>query len=127
MVVAVTIVSLFDFVAGRLHPLPAGLDPADPANLGRLKAHIAATPAAALALVLAGWIAGPFGGGLVASRVAGTNRRQYPWIIMALLFAATIANFFAFPHPTWMIVGAVLGIPSAAWWASRLAPPDEPR
>lgn len=122
MVVAVTVVSVFDLLASLMHPLPEGIDVND---MAALQAHAAAAPVSALALVLLGWAAGPFAGGLVASRVAARRRASYAWIIMSLLFAATLANLFAIPHPTWMVAGAVLLIPAAGWLAARLAPPDE--
>lgn len=122
MVIAVTIVSIFDSVAGMLHPVPAGFDVTD---LAQVKAHAGSAPVGALLLVLAGWILGPFAGGLVASRVATRSRRLYAWVILALLFSATIANLLAIPHPAWMVVAALLGVPWAGWMAARLAPPDE--
>jgi len=121
MVVAVTIVSVCDLIAGTFHPLPAGLDLSDRAQVA---AHAAAAPTSALLVVLLGWILGPFAGGLVASRVAARSRKQYAWVIAGVLLAATAANLLAIPHPAWMVVGALLGVPGAGWLAARFAPPD---
>jgi hypothetical protein len=122
MVVAVTIVSVFDLVAGRFHPLPAGIDVRD---MAQMRAHAEAAPPSAMLIVLAGWIVAPFVGGLVASRIAARSRHQYAWVIAGVLLAATLANLFAIPHPAWMVAGALIGVPSAGWLAARLAPPDE--
>ncbi|MCE9602887.1 MAG: hypothetical protein K8S21_11840 [Gemmatimonadetes bacterium] len=122
MVVAVTVVSIGDLVAGTFHPLPAGFDMGD---MAQVRAHAAAAPLSAMLIVLAGWILGPFAGGLVASRVAARSRRQYAWIIAGVLLAATLANLRALPHPAWMVVGALIGVPAAGWSAARLAPRDE--
>jgi len=124
MVVAVTIVSLCDLAAGALHPLPPGLDITD---MAQVKAHAEAAPTAALLVVLFGWLLGPFAGGLVASRVAARSRKQYAWIIAGVLLAATLSNLLAIPHPAWMVIGALAGVPGAGWLAARLAPPDERR
>jgi predicted acyltransferase len=76
-------------------------------------------------VVLVGWILAPFAGGLVASRVAARSRRQYAWVIAGVLLAATLANLRAVPHPAWMVVGGLIGVPAAGWLAARLAPRDE--
>lgn len=119
MVVAVTCVSVFDLIGGRLHPLPPGTDLTD---MAALQAHAAAAPTSALAVVLAGWLVGPLVGGLVAGRVADRQQRMYPWVITSLLFAGTLSTLYRIPHPTWMVVGAILGIPAAGWLAARLTP-----
>jgi hypothetical protein len=121
MVVAVTVVSIFDRGAGLLHPVPAGFDVTD---MAQVNAHASSAPTGALLLVLTGWILGPFAGGLVASRIAIHSRRLYAWVILALLLSATIANLIAIPHPAWMVAAALLGVPWAGWMAARLAPPD---
>lgn len=121
MLVAVTVVTLCDSAAGALHPLPPGFDMTD---MAQMKAHAGAAPTAALLVVLLGWILAPFAGGLVASRIAARSRKQYAWIIAGVLLAATLANLLAIPHPIWMVVGALAGVPAAGWLAARLAPPD---
>jgi hypothetical protein len=121
MVVAVTIVSLGDLVGGRFHPVPPGLDMND---LQQMRSHAAAAPVPAMLAVLVGWILGPFAGGIVASRVAARSRRQYAFVITGIMLAATLANLLAIPHPAWMVVGALLGVPAAGWLAARFAPPD---
>lgn len=122
MVVAVTVVSMCDLAAGALHATPPGFDMTD---MAQVKAHAAAAPTAALLVVLLGWLLGPFAGGLVASRIAARSRKQYAWIIAGVLLAATLANLLAIPHPIWMVVGALAGVPAAGWLAARLAPPDD--
>ena len=121
MVVAVTIVSVGDLVAGTIHPLPAGFDMGD---MAQVRAHAAAAPWSAMLTVLVGWILAPFAGGLVASRVSARSRRQYAWVIAGVMLAATLANLRALPHPAWMVVGALIGVPAAGWLAARLAPSD---
>ncbi len=122
MVVAVTIVSICDLAAGTLHPLPAGFDMRD---VAQMKAHAAAAPALAMLVVLVGWIVGSFAGGVVASRVAARSRGQYAWVVAGVLLAATLANLRAIPHPAWMVIGALVGVPAAGWLAARLAPPAD--
>ena len=121
MIVAVTVVSICDLAAGTLHPVPPGFDLRD---VEQMKAHISSAPASAMIVVLLGWILGPFAGGFVASRVAARSRRRYAWVISGVLLAATIANLLSIPHPAWMVVAALVGVPAAGWFAAQHAPPD---
>ncbi len=124
MVCAITLVTLLDLGAARLHPTPPGFDARD---MAAVAAHAAAAPTSALLAVLAGWILGPFVGGVVATRIADRQRAMYAWVIASLFLAATAMNLYAIPHPAWMVAGALLGVPMAGWFAARLAPPDAPR
>lgn len=124
MVCAITLVSLLDLGAARLHPTPPGFDPRD---MTQVAAHASSAPVSALLVVLLGWIIGPFVGGVVATRIADQTRAMYAWIIMSLFLTATAMNLYAIPHPWWMTIGALLGVPAAGWWAARLAPPDASR
>lgn len=121
MVVAVTVVSMCDLLAGTLHPVPEGFDLT---NAEQVRAHAASAPTGALLVVALGWLLGPFAGGLVAARVAERSRALAAWVIAGLLFAATLANLVAIPHPLWMSLVAVLGIPFAGFLAVRLSPSD---
>lgn len=122
MLVAVTVVTLCDYAARMLHPPPLGFDMAD---MAQVRAHAGAAPTVALLAVLLGWMVAPFAGGLVASRIAVRSRKQYAWIIAGVLLAWTLVNLLASPHPIWMVVGALVGVPAAGWLAARLAPPDD--
>ncbi len=121
MLVAVTVVTLCDSAARMLHPPPPGFDMTD---MAQVKAHAGAAPTVALLVVLLGWLLAPFAGGLVASRIAARSGKQYAWIIAGVLLAWTLVTLLASPHPIWMVVGALVGVPAAGWLAARLAPPD---
>ncbi len=122
LIVAVTVVSICDLAAGTLHPVPEGFDLLDAEQVG---AHLSSAPASAMLVVLLGWLLGPFAGGVVASRVAARRRRQCPWVIASVFMAFIIVNLGSIPHPAWMVVAALLGVPASGWFAGRLAPPDE--
>ncbi|MBX7119299.1 MAG: hypothetical protein K1X31_09915 [Gemmatimonadaceae bacterium] len=123
MVIALTVGSMCDLVAGRLHPVPEGFDLT---NAEMLRAHAAAAPTGALLVVALGWLLGPFAGGLVATRIAEHNRPLHAYAIAGILFAATLSNLMRIPHPFWMTFAAVFGIPFAGWLAVRFAPTDGP-
>jgi hypothetical protein len=96
-------------IEAAAHALLGTADPADPASI---------TPPM-FASVLVAWIAGAF----VAAAVATYWTRDHgplPGTVAGLvLFAATLATLFAFPHPGWVIAASVLLMPAAAWFGAR--------
>lgn len=123
VVVAWLSISLCEFSSLFLHRPPAGLDLRDPQALA---AHIQAAPAAAMALVVAGWTLGAFLGAWVAARIA-RHKLGAALAIGALVLVGVIANSAMIPHPSWVtIAGIVLPIPMA-WLGARLATPRAPR
>lgn len=117
LVVAWITITLCEFGGVILHPPAPGTNLADP---DALAAHIAGAPPAAMALVLLGWVAGAFDGGLVAALISRLHKRGAALTIGVLVALGVIANSLMIPHPLWMTVaGLLLPIP-AAWLASRL-------
>lgn len=103
-------------VGHSLFPLPAGLDPSDPADQRKL---MEAMPAAAKAMVLLGWFVGALLGAWAANRIA--RRALAGWIVALLVIAAGVATMIMFPHPAWMWAGGILLPLAAGWLARRLA------
>lgn len=103
-------------IGHTLYPLPAGLDPRDPADQ---PAMMAAMPAAAKAIVLLGWFVGAWLGAWAANRIAG--RALAGWIVALLVIAAGVATMLMIPHPAWMWAGGILLPLAAGWLAQRLA------
>ncbi len=103
LLVAVTIVTLLRHLADTLSPQPAGVDLRRAIEEGDLPTAIN------FALVLGGWLVAAWAGGSVASR---TSRERGPLLVYTGLFTAvTVANLVTAPHPTWMWVGGLLGVP----------------
>lgn len=116
IVVAFVCVLGVEMVGHGLYPPPAGLDIHDPADQARL---MDAMPAAAKALVLAGWFVGALLGAWTAIRIAG--RSIAGWAVALLAIAAGIATMLMIPHPAWMWAGGILLPLLAGWIADRLA------
>lgn len=116
------IVTAFLFVMGieaaghTLYPPPAGLDVSNPAAI---REYMKVIPPGALLFVLASWLVAPFAGGVVAARIAGSRPMLFAGLVGALVLAATVANLVMIPHPAWMAVAAVAGIPTMAVLAAR--------
>lgn len=85
---------------------------------GDLKAPATIT-APMFASVLLAWVAGAGTAAAVATAWCGGRSRVPGFVAAGLLFAGSVATMFAFPHPGWMMAGAVLLMPAAAWWGTR--------
>ncbi|MET0654670.1 MAG: hypothetical protein ABWY94_03745, partial [Pseudoxanthomonas sp.] len=109
-----------EFASHVVFPPPAGLDPMQPADLEKI---LAASPVAALAMVVAAWALGAFVGGWVAARIA--NHPRVAAALVALAVMGGVAGMIAAmpQHPVWMsTLGLLLPIP-AALLAAHLAKP----
>ena len=116
LVVAFVVSFGIELINSRIHPLPAGTDPHDPAAL---KAAIAALPATALAGVLLGWFLAALAGSWVATRIARGDHRP-AWFLGVLLLAAAIGNMLDIPHPAWFWAAALLLYPAGTMLGARL-------
>ena len=120
VVVMWLVVAGIEFASHAIYPPPAGLDPMQTADLEKI---LAASPLAALAMVVAAWLLGTFAGGWVAARIA--NHPRVAAVLVALGVMAGVAGMIAMMpnHPLWMsALGILLPIP-AALIAARLANP----
>ena len=114
--VAVGVVVLVDTAVGRAFPLPRGLDTQDRAQV---QAALAAVPAAAIALLVAGWALAAGAGAFVAVRLAPGRRAGIGLVVAGFLLLSTVANLVALPHPAWVWPAALLLIPAAGWLGAR--------
>ena len=76
-------------------------------------------PQMALILVPVGWVAGAFWGALVATLIARIRWPIPALVIAGFLLLATAMNLAMLPHPVWMAIAGLAGIPAAAitaWW-----------
>lgn len=113
---AFAITFVIEGINSQVHPLPPGTDLADPASV---KAAMAAMPAAALGVVLAGWFVSVLAGAWLAAHLAKPAGWP-PLTVGVLLFAAAVANMLMIPHPVWFWVIAVAIYPVATWLGARL-------
>jgi hypothetical protein len=71
----------------------------------------------ALASLLVAWCAGAYIGSMVAIGIAKGAERMMTLFVGGFVLVATVMNFFQFPHPTWLMVGAIVLIPVSSWLA----------
>lgn len=118
MALAMATMLLFEAGYGLLHPLPAGANGQD---LAVMNAHLASSPLPALLLLLGGWVAGAFDGGLVAALISRRHKLIAALIVGALVVAGVVAVTAMYTHPLWLrIAGIVLPLP-ASWLGAQLA------
>lgn len=107
-------------VGTRLHPLPEGLDPLDPAQQERFRAYMRGLPASGWLLAFFSELLGAFVGALVAGRIASSRRIWVAGAIVGVALAGSVSNWSSFPHPTPFIVGQIVGYPIAFLLATLL-------
>lgn len=73
-------------------------------------------PVSAYLMVLFAWLAGTTLGIASASLILKRVSRLFVPIITGVMLLSTIANFYLLPHPTWMIVAALILIPLTGWF-----------
>lgn len=67
--------------------------------------------------VLIAWFFGSLVAGITALKISGGNKMM-GWIPVAALLLFGIATLFMFPHPVWMIIGAIF-LPMLAGWLAQ--------
>jgi hypothetical protein len=109
IIVALLIVVCFEMIGHALWP--ATLHPDNAATL----------PIPLLLSVVLGWFLGVLGGSFVAGKIA--HRRIAIILVGAVILAATLYNFWAIPHPLWMMISGVVAPILAVALAMRLVKP----
>lgn len=69
--------------------------------------------------VLVSWIVGAWIAGALATYWAKATRASLGLVVGLILLAGAVSNMVAFPHPVWMMAGAVVLMPTAAVVAAR--------
>jgi hypothetical protein len=118
MFVAGACVAGVEALGHRIYPVPAGIDLKDPAVLRDLVAQL---PIGTVVSVLVAWIVGSLAGAWVAARLASQLQLGHAAVIGALVLAGAGANMLLIPHPAWMWVGTLVGVPLAAYLGGRWA------
>ena len=83
-------------------------------------------PLMALILVPVAWVAGSFWGALAGTAITRGKSYIPALIVGGLILAGTVMTLRAIPHPTWVALSGVVGVPAAAWVAWLLWPKPAP-
>ena len=98
-------------LSALVYPLPEGLNPMDPASADAFREHLEAMPPLAWAIGFGSELLGALAGALVAAGIQRQHVRPLSGVIVGLAFAGSVMNWMSFYHPTWFIVGQVIGYP----------------
>ena len=127
IVVAMVVLVVIDAVNHALYPPPEAVRVAAekfdfPAIQKAFVEWLPHAPRMALILSPVAWVAGSFWGALTATAIARGRSGIPAAIVGGLIFAGTIMNLRSVPHPTWIALAGLLGVPAAAWAAWWLWP-----
>lgn len=111
MLVLGAVVMTLQQVAGMIHPLPEGLDPMSPDDAEAFRTHLEAMPSSAWAIGFFSELLGAFAGGLTAAWIARDAARGLGGLIVGLALVGSAINWTSFYHPTWFVVGQLIGYP----------------
>ena len=118
IVVAMILIVAIEALGHAVYPPPADADFGDPAAV---EALLATAPVGALAFVIAAYVAGAVGGGLVAAFAANRGPALLASSVGGLVLVGTVANLFIIRHPTWFVLVAPASVIAATFVAARLA------
>src|SRR5262245_14716156 len=131
VVVAFVVLMAVEYISHLIYPPPeAVLVAAEkwdfPAMQKAVREWLPQAPLMALILIPVAWVAGSFWGALVGTAI--TRGRSYipATIVGGLILVGTIMNLRSIPHPTWIALSGLLGVPAAAWVAWLLWPKPAP-
>ena len=118
IVTAFVTVMLVDKVGHMVYPAPAGLDFSNP---DAIRPYLATLPIGAFLFILASSVIAAFNGTLVACFIGSGKARIFGSVVGGFVFAASIANFIAIPHPLWLALATLAGVVLSTLLAMRLA------
>ncbi len=118
IVIAFLTVMLVDMLNHTIYPPPPGLDFSNPEAT---RPYLDTLPIGAFLLIMASSVVAAFVGTLVASFASTVRSQNCAIIVGGMVFAATVANFIAIPHPMWLAIATLLGVVVSAWAAMRIA------
>jgi hypothetical protein len=121
--IAFLTVMLIDMLNHTIYPPPPGLDLSNPEAA---RPYLNTLPIGAFLLIMASSVVAAFVGTLVACFVGTMQPRNCAIIVGGMVFAATVANFIAIPHPSWLAIATLAGVVVSAWAAMRIASGPEP-
>ena len=101
LVTGIILIGLIESYAHKLYPPPVG---SDFNNKEALKEMMLNMPVGAYLSILAAYIIGAFGGGVVATLIDKSGNYLPALIVSGLLLLAGIANFAMLPHPVWFMI-----------------------
>lgn len=115
----VTAMAVILIVENVGHMLAGGPAMPDVNNPDAVAAYAASLPLGSLLSVLIAWVGGTAAGVVAGSRVAAGRPMLIASIVGAMVLLGAVMQVLQFPHPTWLVVSSMIGIPMAAFLVAR--------
>lgn len=103
IVVAGIVVGLVEMLGHAIFPPPEGVDITQPTDQAQIMDLI---PMGAKVFVIVAWFIGSLAGAWTAIRIAGSVVPG--WLVALAMVVLSIITTQMFPHPTWMVVSALV-------------------
>lgn len=116
IVTAMAVIWLVETVG---HAMSGGPAMPDVNNAEALAAYAASLPIGSLLSVLIAWVGGAAAGVVAGSLIAPGRSLFIAILVGALVLLGAIMQVMQFPHPMWLVVASMIGIPTAAWLSAR--------
>ena len=110
LVICVSTVALLEQLNHSLF-IPSSASTADSHDPSVATAFMKNLPVAVYLMVLFAWLAGTALGITAASLLIKRVSRLFVPVITGVMLLSTIANFYLLPHPTWLMIAAIVLIP----------------
>ena len=105
LVAAGIVVFIVETIGQKVNPLPSDFQME---SREELENYISKLPLSVIILVLVGWLAGAFAGGMVTTLIDQPNGRRNSSITGGIFLLVCIANLFMIPSPLWMWIATLL-------------------
>jgi len=116
VIVAGLVVSIVEAIGHKIFPPPEGVNFKDPDQIKEIMHKI---PFPAKVSVLIAWGIGVLVGGSLAIWMAGGT--IWPaYVVAGFMLAGGFATMSKIPHPSWMVIGAVVVTVLAGWSAGQI-------
>jgi hypothetical protein len=115
----VTAMAVILLVETAGHAISGGSAMPDVNNVEALAAYGASLPLGSLLSVLVAWVGGTAAGVIAGSIIAPGRSMFIASVVGAVVLLSAIAQVLQFPHPTWLVVSSMIGIPVAAFLTAR--------
>lgn len=112
VVTAVILIMIIETAGHSVYPPASDIDLQDMQAMAK---YVDTLPIGALLFVMLAWVAGTFGGGLVACFIARNRTMVFASIVGGMVLFATIYTLTTIPHPMWFSITSVIAIAIATW------------
>ena len=121
-VAASIVMMIFESINGRVVYPELGKMAAGMTDRDAIRSLLANAPVGAFLMIIAGWIAGSFVGGLLAGWIGRPSPVAHALVLGGLLTLAGVANNLMIPPPIWFWVVGLVPILPASFVGGRFVP-----